>query len=148
LTFLAVIGADIGLSITTAIATAIVIVAAVYAVVERVFDLFGWSRSSKILRQENADLARYNAELVHQNKNLVNKVGEHTATIFEQGIQIAELDDKLREVKRNDQAAVLNTMAEHEANVLLRHVENSKRTDEMLSVLGEIRDVLATNGGH
>ncbi|MEK9809928.1 MAG: hypothetical protein VW362_05740 [Candidatus Nanopelagicales bacterium] len=90
-------------------------------ILDRVADSRGWSRSSKTLRRENEDLVRRNTEL------------EQTVARHED--KIRTLEQKVVELEKRDQAAVLRAIEQHETKADARHAKT-------LDVLVEIRDTL------
>lgn len=96
---------------------------------ERVLDILGWSRSSKLLRQENEDLVRRNEDLDSTVTILRSEVAKLNTDIDALRAQVAEL-------QKRDQTAVLAALAEHERNAGQRH-------ERMVAVLTEIRDRMA-----
>lgn len=86
---------------------AIVLAVLAYAI-DRALDALGWSRSSRTLRRENIDLTRRNAEL---DETVTRLDGELDAARK----ALAALDEKVRDLEKRDQTAVLSALAEHKA---------------------------------
>lgn len=85
-----------------------VLLAAMAYGVDRALDSLGWSRSSRTLRRENVDLTRRNAELDETVSRLSDELEAARKTL-------ALLDEKVRELEKRDQAAVLAALAEQKA---------------------------------
>lgn len=114
--------------------TDVIVIAGVLGfLVERLVDARGWSRSSRVLRQENQDLIRRNTELEQT-------VGRHEDTITSQGAQIILLQEKVADLEKRDQAAVLRAIELHEQNA-------AQLNDGTHQVLVEIRDLIAQTKG-
>lgn len=114
--------------------TDVIVIAGVLGfLVERLVDARGWSRSSRVLRQENQDLIRRNTELEQT-------VGRHEDTITSQGAQIILLQEKVADLEKRDQAAVLRAIELHEQNA-------AQLNDGTHQVLVEIRDLIARTKG-
>lgn len=104
--------------------TDLIVLFGLFAITLReVADFRGWSRSSRTLRVENADLLRRNGELE-------STVGRHEETIRTQGEQIVRLEEQVRALEKLDQTAVLNALRDHEVGA-------SRRADETHRLLGE-----------
>lgn len=86
---------------------AILVAGAAYAV-DRGLDALGWSRSSRTLRRENVDLTRRNAALDETVARLSDELGSAQRAL-------TALEDKVRELEKRDQAAVLAALAEQKA---------------------------------
>lgn len=95
---------------------------------DRLADARGWLPSSKRLRRENEDLVRRNTELEQT-------VARHEQTIATQGAALNALEQKVAELEKRDQAAVLAAIERHETNA-------ASRQRESLAVLTDIRDHL------
>ena len=145
-TFVAVLGhTNIGI-------TDIVLAAGVLGyLVDRVIDSRGWSRSSKTLRRENEDLVRRNGELEQT-------VERHEETIADQKTRLDMLEGKVRDLERNDLAAVLRAIEAHESSAERRAVAavariqadreaSAARHLEHVRLLSEIRDRFPNPGG-
>lgn len=102
---------------------------------DRTVDALGWSRSSRTLRRENEDLVRRNVELEQTTQR-------HEVTIATQGSQIELLTEKVRELEKRDQAAVLSALERHETNAATRHDRGEVRHGETVDLLRGIRDAL------
>lgn len=87
-------------------------------------DYRGWSRSTALVRQENADLRERNATLQAEMERL-DKADR------EKGEKIAALEALVKELQQRDQKAVLDALHDLETGSLARH-------NEMLTVLREI----------
>lgn len=118
---------------------AVILVAVVGAGVKMLADYRGWTRSPALVRQENADLRERNATLAAE----VERLGVQDK---EKGERIAVLEAQLAELKKQDQAAVLEAIALHDRAVMdLAHEtqrEADERHREALVVWREIRDNL------
>lgn len=106
-----------GVSLTDAI----IVLGIVGIILDRVADARGWSRSSKRLREENTDLLR-------QRDEDREKIKRHESTI-------TQLEARVAELEKTNQAAVLASIEKHEAAAGTRH-------DRTIAVLTEIRDTL------
>ncbi len=104
------------------------ILAAIAYVAERVLDGVGWSRSSRMLRQENEDLLRRDTERTETLRRVENEYVKLEAEVIALRAQVAELT-------KRDQAAVLTSIEQHERNAGARH-------ERMVGVLTEIRDAV------
>lgn len=122
-----------GLSITEIV----VALAAAGYLIDRFLDAKGWSRSSKTLRRENEDLVRRNTELEQT-------VARHEEEIDRQKHAIDMLNEKVAELEKLNQQAVLDALKQHETNAAQRHAENAVRHQESITVWTQIRDSLAT----
>lgn len=102
-------------------------------------DYRGWTRSPALVRQENADLRERNATLAAEVERL-------SVSDREKGERIAALEQQVNDLKKQDQAAVLEAIALHDRAVMdlaseTRHQADSRHT-EALAVWREIRDNL------
>ena len=79
-------------------------------------DFRGWSRSSRLLRTENEDLAR-------RNKDLEETVARHEITLTANDVSIALLEQSIRDLEKRDQAAVLDQLKVVEEKADSRHLE-------------------------
>lgn len=95
---------------------------------DRALDALGVSRSSRMLRGENEDLVRRNSELA-------DSIVRRDVTITSQGAEIDRLRERVSELEKRDQAAVLRALEAHEESADVRHART-------LGVLTEIRDAL------
>lgn len=98
---LAAVGIDISLT------DALLLTAVIGAGIKVLADQRGWTRSTTLVRQENADLRERNATLEAEVKRLDHADREKTA-------QIATLEGTLHEIKQRDQASVLESVARHD----------------------------------
>lgn len=112
-----------GLSLTDVL----LILGVAAVLLDRLAEGRGWSKSSKRLREENADLVRYNDEL----EGKVARLEQHDR---EKDKQIAVLEKQVAELQSRDQAAVLAAIETHEANAERRGVENHARHTEAMEV--------------
>jgi hypothetical protein len=119
---IAVVSTEIGILELAAI------LAAVAYVVERILDALGWSRSSRLLRQENEDLLRRDKERTETIRRLESEHAKLEAEVITLRAQVAELT-------KRDQGAVLSAIETHERNAV-------SRSERMIAVLGEIRDAV------
>jgi TolA-binding protein len=102
--------------------------AALAYVVREGLDLMGWSRSSKMLRQENEDLMRRDTERELTIQHLRGEVARMEGELTSLRAQVAELS-------KRDQAAVIRQLEDHERRA-------DERSDRSLLLLTEIRDEL------
>lgn len=96
--------------------------------IERTIDAKGWSRSSKTLRRENEDLVRRNDELEHQVEILTR--------------DLHELREEVRQLRLQDQRAVLDAFKVHEINAVKRTEETHRVLDKVTMQLTRIANVL------
>ena len=108
-------------------AVAIIFAALAYGI-ERAFDILGWSRSSKLLRQENEDLVRRNDDLDGQVRGLQSQI----ATLNQ---ELDVLRARVSELSKTDMSSVLLAIASHEAAA-------ADRSREYLLAMHEIRDAV------
>lgn len=97
-------------------------------VVDRLLERFGLSASSKLLREENADLLRRNGELDKAVETWQVKVRELER-------EVVKLTAQVEELQKHNLEAVLKSLDKHEAQASDRHATT-------LSVLRDIRDSL------
>jgi alanyl-tRNA synthetase len=86
--------------------------------IDRIADQRGWSRSSRILRQENGDLLRINSELN-------DTVSRNAEKITQMQTELIELKAEVTTLKARDQAAVLKALEHHEERANERFVTMS-----------------------
>lgn len=143
--------AELGLSLSDGL----IIAAIVAAAVKVIADQRGWTRSTALVRQENADLRERNATLEADVKRL-DQADRQKAE------RIAVLEAKLVELETRDQKAVLEAIAthdlsmvrlgesltkaslDHERNAQARSAEAGVRHDEAIRLWREIRDRIGT----
>lgn len=114
--------------------TDLTILAALIAyAVKEALDHLGMTRSSKILRRENEDLIRRNSEL---ELTVTRLDGEATAQ--RQATQI--LDEKVRDLEKRDQRAVLSALELHERHAQERHVVSTELLRELVSEVKSFRE--------
>lgn len=108
-------------------------------ILDKLIDKMGWSKSGKVLREENVDLLRRNTELE-------STVERHEITIEKQDTQLSMLEERVRELEVRDQKAVLEALRDHEVSAEARYektkVGDERRHDEHLDVLRSIASTL------
>jgi chromosome segregation ATPase len=102
--------------------------AAAAYVTQIALDALGFSRSSKLLRQENEDLVRRNLELDQ-------KVGALKSEVAKLDSELSALRAQVGEMSKRDQAAVLAALEQHE-------VRADHRAARGVELLTQIRDEL------
>lgn len=89
----------------------------------------GITHTSKLLRAENNDLLRRNAELESSIERLDRRLREQDILISEQAANIVVLNEKMQELAKRDQEAVLRALERHEVAAERRY-EKTKNGDE------------------
>jgi uncharacterized coiled-coil protein SlyX len=92
------------------------ILAAVGYVINRIAEARGWTRSSQVIRRENEDLGRRNADLEHTMERQTGQIEELT-------LKVGVLEAEMSELRKRDQTAVLNRLVEVEDRADARHSE-------------------------
>jgi outer membrane murein-binding lipoprotein Lpp len=83
----------------------------------------GWTRSSKLLREENADL-------IARNHTLEEDRNDRIATEITLNSRIDALEAKVRDLESRDQAAVLQALRDHELGAINRAEETHRLLQE------------------
>lgn len=108
---------------------ALLIVAIAGAIAKVIMDERGLTRSSKLLRAENADLLRRNGELEATVARHERRIQDQEIMISEQAANIVVLNERVRDLGERDQAAVLTALLNHESKAQGRY-EKIKEGDE------------------
>jgi alanyl-tRNA synthetase len=106
--------------------------------IDRIADQRGWSRSSKMLRQENSDLLRVNDELNQATNRNLEKIEVLQA-------EVVELKAEVGQLKSRDQAAVLKALEHHEERANERFVTMSGELKQSNVHLSDILTALTDN---
>jgi alanyl-tRNA synthetase len=106
--------------------------------IDRIADQRGWSRSSRILRQENGDLLRINSELN-------DTVARNADKITQMQTEVIELRTEVAQLKARDQAAVLKALEHHEERANERFVTMSGELKQSNTHLADIVTALTDN---
>lgn len=89
-------------------------------VTKTIMEQKGWTRSSKLLREENRDLIERNTTL---ERTLERERNEFQSTRMEQNGRIVVLESKVHELELRDQEAVLTKLDAMAADDRTRHQE-------------------------
>lgn len=127
-----------------AFSDAVILAAVIAAGVKVLADQLGWTRSTALVRQENADLRERNATLTAEVERL-------DSLDREKAQRIAALEARIEDLQKRDQTAVLDALYKHDleinekydrlAVILEReHELDAARHQESIVVLREIRD--------
>lgn len=125
-----------GLSLTDAL----LIIGIVGIAVKTVMEGKGWTRSSKLLREENADL-------IARNHTLEEDRNERIAIEITLNARIEALELKVHDLESRDQAAVLDQLKAHEIGAIGRAQKTHELQSETNLRLDRIVSVLESNGG-
>ena len=105
-----------------------ILLAALAYVIERIMDARGWSRSSRLLRQENEDLLRRTLEQDSEIADLLQEVAVLKT-------HVNQLKGEVSELSKRDQKAVIEMLGRHETDLM-------KHRSEITTILTEIRNAL------
>jgi len=95
----------------------------------------GWTRSSKLLREENADL-------IARNHTLEEDRNDRIAIEITLNARIDALEAKVRDLESRDQAAVLQALRDHELGAIGRAEETHRLLQESTVQLVRIAESL------
>ena len=110
---------------------ALILLGIVGITVKTVMEGKGWTRSSKLLRDENQDL-------ISRNNTLEQDRSDRIAQEVLLNARIETLEAKVRDLESRDQAAVLAALRAHEVGA-------EKRADETHRLLGVIAENLSSS---
>ena len=110
--------------------TDVLIIAGIVGVaVKTILEERGLTRTSKLLRAENTDLLRRNGELESSIDRFERRIREQDILISEQAANIVVLNEKVAELAKRDQEAVLRQLEHHEEKAEARY-DKTKDGDE------------------
>lgn len=152
-----IIGTLASLALDISLTDALLLTAVLGAGIKVLADQRGWTRSTTLVRQENADLRERNATLTAE-------VARLDVADREKGKQIAALEARIADLQERDQAAVLAAISAHDkamgeigAALSALHISHEKNAQtrreqqrgehiEAMRVWNEIRDLAARGG--
>lgn len=122
----------------TFIPIVLVAVAAAIYVARQALELAGKAPGAELLRKENEDLSRRNAELE-------DTTARQTAQIEDLIVKVKVLESEMAELRKRDQAAVLERLVEVEAKADKRHDETEAKADDRHQKTVDVLEKIAMN---
>lgn len=105
-----------------------ILVGVILFALTKLAELRGWTRSTALVRQENADLRERNATLQAE-------VDRLAAADREKGERIAALEALVAKLQENDQAAVLRAIEKHEESVGVMWRQNIEAAGQLAELM-------------